>query len=179
MIYYIYAGATDMKETKYRGYFADEKGIIYSNKSGIIKPLKQRAGNNGYLYVTLYNGKEIRCNVHRLIVETFIREPDKDKSETVNHIDGNKLNNSLENLEIISCSENVKHSYRIGLHKVGENHERSKFSDKYIMSALNEIKKGNSVNSVAKKYGISQSYLNKIKNGIYRKSINDERGFND
>lgn len=168
-----------MKETKYAGYFADENGIIYSNKSGIMKPLKQRPSNQGYLSVCLYVEKQFQRYVHRIIAETFIRNLDLSKKETVNHKDGDKTNNHLSNLEIVSSSENVKHSYRIGLHKTGEQHERSKYSDRYISSALKEIEDGSSANSVAKKYGISQSYLNKIKNGVYRKSVNNERRSND
>lgn len=170
-----------MKETKYKNYFADENGIVYSRKSGILKPLKQRKSNQGYYAVCIYDdGKQFQRYVHRIIAETFIRELDIRKKETVNHIDGNKENNSLENLEIISAAENVKHSYRIGLHKTGGNHERAKFSDFMISSALHEINGGASVNSIAKKYGISQSYLNKIKNGSYRKNLSkDERKSND
>lgn len=161
-----------MKETKYKNYFADKSGIIYSGKSGILKPLKQRKSNQGYYAVCIYdNGKQFQRYVHRIIAETFIRELDIKEKETVNHIDGNKENNSLENLEIISAADNVRHSYRVGLHKTGENHERAKFSDSMLSSALHEINKGASVNSTAKKYGISQSYLNKIKNGLYRKNL--------
>lgn len=161
-----------MKETKYKNYYADKSGIVYSSKSGVLKPLKQRKSNQGYYSVCIYdNGKQFQRYVHRIIIETFVRELDISKKETVNHIDGNKENNSLENLEIISAVENVKHSYRIGLHRIGEDHERAKFSDFIISSALQEITDGASVNSIAKKYGISQSYLNKIKNGSYRKYL--------
>ena len=69
-----------MKETKYKHYFADKNGIIYSDKSGSLKPLSQFLNNNGYYFVVLYdNGREHRITTHKLVAETFIRELNKEK----------------------------------------------------------------------------------------------------
>ncbi len=71
---------------------------------------KMRYTKNGYARVQL-NNKDFF--VHRLVAATFIRQL-KEKEE-VNHIDGNKLNNSLNNLEIVSRTENQNHAYYSGL----------------------------------------------------------------
>ena len=161
-----------LKETQYKDYYVDEEGNIYSAKRKNPHKLKQQTSNHGYRFVCISeNGKEFSRYVHRIVVEAFYRKLCSEKFETVNHIDGNKTNNRLENLEIVSASENVVLSYKTGLHKVGEQHEQSRYSDAYLTKALDEIHSGCSVRSTAKKYGISQSYLNKIKNGVYRKSI--------
>ena len=94
----------------YYKYFADIKGNIYSinfKNSTFIK-LKTRIRGNGYLAVDLYkNGKKKTYFVHRLVAEAFLKRKQKNQIE-VNHIDGNRINNSLENLEWITKARNLK-----------------------------------------------------------------------
>lgn len=111
-----------MKEIKdFEGlYSVDKNGNVFSNittasrREGMIKPF---LNNSGYLRVNLYypNGKSSKKYVHRLIAETFI--PNPENKEVVNHIDGDKLNNSVNNLEWSTQSDNIKHSYRNNLQK--------------------------------------------------------------
>ena len=82
----------------------------------ILKPVLQK---NGYLTVSLNkNGKSKTVHIHRLVAETFLTNPDK--LPEVNHKDGNKLNNCVENLEWCTSKENVQHSLEIGLRKFGK-----------------------------------------------------------
>lgn len=80
-------------------------------KSKIRKPF---INNNGYLRVNL-SKKNLTKNysLHRLVALHFISNPDN--KEQVNHIDGNKQNNCINNLEWVTASENMKHSYDIGI----------------------------------------------------------------
>ena len=72
----------------------------------------------GYCLVLLSkNGKTSMKRVHRLVAESFINN--NNLKEEVNHIDGNKLNNNVENLEWCNHSENMLHSYKNNLHKRG------------------------------------------------------------
>lgn len=72
--------------------------------------LKPRKSNNGYLYINLYKNSKCKTKrIHRLVAEAFLYN--KNKLEQVNHIDGNKLNNNVNNLEWISASDNCKHAY--------------------------------------------------------------------
>ena len=80
-------------------------------KERILKPFIQ---NNGYYVVDLrINNKTKKYLVHRLMAMTFLT--DYDKILDVNHKDGNKLNNSIYNLEMTTRSENIKHAHQIGL----------------------------------------------------------------
>ena len=70
----------------------------------------------GYLTITLItNNKKVILKIHRLVAESFL--VCNDETYVVNHKDGNKINNRLENLEWVSRSENAKHAFRLGLNK--------------------------------------------------------------
>ena len=86
----------------------------YKNKERI---LKQRINYKGYVCCTLYKeGKQKQFFIHRLIAMHFIDNP-LNKPQ-VNHINGNKIDNSVENLEWVTNLENMEHSWKIGLRSV-------------------------------------------------------------
>lgn len=78
------------------------------------RPLTPKFKSMGYPYVTLkVDGKRISCGIHRLLALAFLPNP-LDLPE-VNHIDGNKANNQLSNLEWVSGADNIRHAFKIGL----------------------------------------------------------------
>ena len=82
------------------------------NKDGV--EMKQQINRHGYSMVNLsYNGHKRNISVHRLVAEAFI--PNPDGKRTVNHIDCDKQNNDVSNLEWCSHGENQKHAYDHGL----------------------------------------------------------------
>lgn len=86
----------------------DNKG----NERIVIKTTKEQ--NNGYLYVNLWKNSKMKSKkIHRLVAEAFLDNPQN--KPQVNHIDGNKENNCVDNLEWISASDNCKHAYNSGL----------------------------------------------------------------
>ena len=97
-------------------------GVLYNNyitqdgrvirKSGKERKYKYKK----YKYVTLSkDGCPTFVSIHRLLAIHYI--PNPENKEQVNHIDGDKLNNSLDNLEWVTRSENTKHAYDTGLMK--------------------------------------------------------------
>lgn len=83
----------------------------YLRKEKILKQVKTKTG---YLQVNLSNGIKFTCyHTHRLVAKAFIKNTFN--KPQVNHIDGNKTNNIVSNLEWVTASENSKHSYKIGL----------------------------------------------------------------
>lgn len=82
------------------------------------KPMSQYIGNNGYPMVSLcINGECKRYLVHRLVATVFLTNPLN--KAYVNHIDGNKQNSNLENLEWSTPRENSIHAHKNGLANVG------------------------------------------------------------
>ena len=94
----------------YEHYEVSTMGRVRNTKNGKLK--KPQTHVNGYLYMTLYDGDGGKRNVfvHRLVGLTFIENPEN-KSE-INHIDENKQNNCVENLEWCTRSENVNYGTR-------------------------------------------------------------------
>lgn len=88
------------------------------SKERILKP---GINSRGYLCVVLHSdGTKCTQTVHRLVLKSFI--PNDRNKESINHINGIKTDNRLENLEWATLSENMKHAYDAGLKKVSENH---------------------------------------------------------
>ncbi len=105
------------------------------------------------------------AKLHRLIALTFL--PNPDNLPQVNHKDGNKFNNSLDNLEWVSASENVIHSYKKGLaSNKGQKHPRAKFKDSEIPEIHFFRSQGWTLKSIAELYGVSLSAIGKITTGV-------------
>jgi hypothetical protein len=150
-------------QTYVDGVFADRAGNLYSIRSGGWRKLTPCKVNNKR------SKKQYWCTsyglVHRLVASAFYGSV---AGKVVNHLDADTSNNIADNLEIVSQHENCLHASSMGLLPTGESHGRAVYSDVTLLAALREVRAGCSVNSIAKTYGITQSYLNKVKNGVYR-----------
>ena len=98
----------------FNDYLISNFGLIKSIKFNKSVILKQKITKDGYLTVILYNnGDPHNFRVHRLVALSFILNPNN--YPQINHIDGNKENNCINNLEWCTGSQNMKHSYSTGL----------------------------------------------------------------
>jgi len=90
-------------------YLITEEGDVYSTKFRKIKKRKQETNNDGYKTIKLCNnGKKKNYKVHRLVAETYI--PNPDNLPEVNHIDEDKTNNNVTNLEWSTHAYNIQYS---------------------------------------------------------------------
>ena len=80
------------------------------------KFIKINVNKRGYQYCNIStNGKVRKVKIHRLVAKAFVDNPFN--YETVNHKDGNKLNNDFKNLEWVTLKENIRHGWKTGLYK--------------------------------------------------------------
>ena len=97
-------------------YFVHSDGYVVSRKFGRERKLigGKNGGGSNYAQVTLrHNGVQVSPLLHRIVAEHFI--PRQNGKNEVNHKDGNKLNNCVDNLEWTSRKENMRHSVKTGL----------------------------------------------------------------
>lgn len=146
--------------TNDKQYFVSNLGR-FKNSSGIIMD-NYKVNDNGYIRVYIYNKT---FALHRLIALAFIENTEN--KEQVNHIDGNKLNNSVENLEWVSNQENQIHKFKIGL---GNN-----FTRKITQFDLemNKIKDFNSIAEASKELNIGKSSIG----GVLKEKQKSSKGF--
>ena len=114
----------------YKGYQVSNTGFVrthnktsYTNKHGVrhwkdrILKFKGQTYETGYRVDLWKDGKPKSFLVARLVAFTFLNEDINNHQLTVNHIDGNRFNNNLDNLELITLKENIQHEFRTGLFK--------------------------------------------------------------
>ena len=119
-------------------YLISDSGRVLSLKYQPIRELKQEVTKVGYTRVTFsYGRKVVRHLVHRLVAKAFI--PNPEDKRTVNHKDGNRQNNCLDNLEWATHSENHLHAFRVlgkkpNLNMLGKRNELHKRSKPVVQS---------------------------------------------
>lgn len=102
--------------------------------------------------------------VHRLVAKAFI--PNTENKQVVNHIDGNRQNNRVENLEWVTSKENVIHSFRFGSRKVCKQVPKKTILTDFQISQIDKLREFYTVNQIAKLFNIEYQSL---KNIIHKK----------
>ena len=91
------------------------KGNVVSCESGVCSPLKVSYSGAGYQKVAAVHGS--LQYVHKLVAETWIDNPNPNYYTRVNHFNGDKNDNRVENLEWVAPSQDIRHAHRTGLTK--------------------------------------------------------------
>lgn len=149
-------------------YEVSDTGIVRNSKGDIMRP---RTDRYGYLRLKLSNCKPAQYKtVHRLVAEAFI--PNNDNKPQVNHIDANRLNNNMDNLEWNTALENIHHVHKLKRNADvnGEKNPMSKLTSddawniKYWHSDL-------STSFLAELYGVGNETVRRIRVGESWKDI--------
>ena len=133
------------------------------------KIIKGEITSGGYCRVHIsHNGVEYKFLVHRLVAETFI--PNPKRLPEVNHIDGNKQNNSVDNLEWCTRSQNTSHAFKTGLRNYnGCKNPHSKLTQSDVETIRRIYVRGkhceNNSYGLAKRYNVSPKTIQNVVNG--------------
>lgn len=150
-----------MKTLYLSDYIITEQGEVINKKSG--RKVKPQPNGKGYLRVSIAG--KLRF-VHRLVAEQYV--PNPENKPQVNHKDGNKLNNSAENLEWVTNMENRQHAVKNLLHLTGERCSWSKLTQKDV--DFIRANKTLTQKELAEKYNVTVPTIRAVKQGRSWKS---------
>lgn len=140
------------------------KEQVFSAKFGEREVAATRS-RNGYLEVApMIHGKRTKHLLHRLVGMAFV--PGYEDGLSINHIDGNKLNNRPSNLEWVSLARNSQHAWEAGLVDLrGDNHPSRKLSSRQVVYMRRLLAKGVSAHTLAVIAGVSDATVYLIRDG--------------
>ena len=137
---------------------------------GKVRILKPFVDKNGYLQLMF--GRCNKFKVHRLVAQAFI--PNPDGKPQINHIDGNKMNNHVSNLEWCTSIENNRHAVKIGLMKSGADCRDAKLTNEQVAWCRRVHISGDrefGTNALARKLGVSRAAMYLLLKGKTYKDV--------
>ena len=161
-------------------YRINEQGEIFSPWHGWSK-MSTHLNRNGYenIYLHLNDGSRKCFKVHRLVLNTFKPVEDSEQLQ-VNHINGIKDDNRLENLEWCTRSENLVHAFKTGLEQkpAGEKNPKYKLTEQQVIEICNKLVAKQTLQSIADEYGVSKGTISHIRNKRTWQEITSNYNFN-
>lgn len=143
------------------------KGLIKCRRFKHPRILKPNLGGKGYNYVMIsHNPKRIISTaIHRLVMLAFIGE--RPERYCVNHKNGIKTDNRLENLEYVTQAKNVQHAFETGLIQArkGEKCPNAKLNESDVKIIREELLKNISYQNIARRFSVSPTAIRDIKQG--------------
>lgn len=158
-------------------YYVTDDGKVWSERTG--KFLSFQYDKNGYVKVQMRStdNKSHRYSVHRLVLENFCPVEGMEFLQ-VNHIDGDKTNNCLSNLEWVTCKENISHAIKNNLR--AETNGSAKLTSAQVIEIFNRANAGETNVSLGAEFHIHPDQVGRIKNKKSWKNVLFSLGkFND
>jgi len=155
----------------FENYLISNLGNVYNKKFNRVK--KPTKGNGGYWSINLSkNGKSSFCLLHRIVAITFL--PNPENKPQVNHINADKKDNTVNNLEWVTSKENNIHSVTKGNGTKGTQVWTAKLSEKDVIKIKNRLKQGETLVILAKEFNVCKQTIFKIKTNKIWKSIGEK-----
>ncbi len=158
----------DIEEGYEEHYQVSNFGRVKSFHKG-ERILKPGLTGRGYLGVNLWlDGKVKNCKVYRLVAQTFIPNPESKRE--VNHINGIKADNRVENLEWVTPSENMRHALQTGLQLSGEDCSWAKLTNEQVLY-IRENPDGLTNMELATKFAVCHQLISQVQLGKVFKNV--------
>ena len=159
------------------GYLISNYGRVYSLYKRDFKPTLILS--NGYETCVIYVNNTIkRLFIHRMVAETFIYNDDPNNKTQVDHINGDKLDNYVDNLDWVTPHENIMRGHENGLISKkfceGEKSKNAKYTEKQVRRAFELMEEGWFTHDIANEIGIPYKYLCEMFSGKVWKSISKD-----
>lgn len=148
-------------------------------KKGFNKQVTRKTGldvRTGYTTIMLRKNNVLRTKrIHSLVVEAFLGIK-TNKKLVANHINGNKRDNRLENLELISQKENIHHAFNLGLVTIttGDARYNSKIKEKDFPRLLEMFKTDMTSKEIAKLFNVNPTTISRIRKGKRRPYLTND-----
>lgn len=132
-------------------------------KPGLL--LRRRITSDGYSKVVLRNcGLDVTLFLHRLVYQSF--KGSIPEGMQIDHLDSDKSNNALQNLEVVTQTENIRRSFAKGRNVAsGSRQGRAAFTEDQVMNIKIRVRNGEKQNAIAKEFGVTPTAINCIIKG--------------
>lgn len=149
----------------YPRYFVSRDGLVRRRNKDGYRQLKALLDSGGYAQVCLFDaGKSRRVLVHALVAAAFLGPRPSDRHQ-INHRNGNKGDNRLENLEYLTRRQNLRHAIAAGLWPRGQRNGATSLTDADVAGMKARLRSGWPQAAVAARHGVHRSLVNRIATG--------------
>lgn len=149
---------------RWPNYGATKSGKIY--RLDTQRRMTPCVTNAGYYVVRVcHNNKAENAHIHWMMADCWLHNDDPENKTQVNHIDGNKLNYSLDNVEWVTHSQNQRHALEAGLKQRGEDLYNAQLTRDQVHLVCQRLADGWRVSDVADLFNVSRDIIGKIKAG--------------
>lgn len=159
------------KPYKKTGYEVSRCGKVRGLRGTILKPA---LNGSVYLAVSLHTPKPVTTTVHSMVAHVWIGP--KPKGKVVNHKDGNKMHNRVDNLEYVTSSGNTLHALAEGLRKSGGERSWAVLTNAQVFKIVKLIQRGARNCDIAEEYGVEPYIIRDIRNGKSYRKVMEDRG---
>ena len=151
---------TEIRIPNYENYTVSNQGVVTNTRTG--RRLKLEKIKVGYLRVTVCKGNTpSRYLVHRLVADLFLDNPEK--KPVVNHIDADKTNNRVSNLEWCTTRENQDHAMDLDLCPKGVENGMSKYTEDQVLQVCSLLQRGVNRREIVESTGVSLTSVKDIR----------------
>jgi hypothetical protein len=154
-------------------YSVSSRGRVKNDRTGRILA---DSDWSGYRTITLrVNGHRLAKKVHRLVAEAFL--PNPENKPQINHIDGSRNNNRVDNLEWCTQSHNLLHASSLGrLGMKGTRHHKARLNEHQVRDIIRRLQSGETQHEVAAAFNVSRSAVSLVASGVNWSHLQISRG---